>query len=212
MKALNHNNLMKTDERNKVVEVLEARKIRFHFTKCSFLLFLKGHCDTKKGKVGEEVKRYYATYRKFVEEEYKNLVKEIAPTLIAIQTAKGRIEKAKADAESTLNAKQFHDTRKQRRADRELQAKKQSLQADYQAELKQYDEELAYLEVTLHIVVRLCLSAYEYMMERLELYLKYVELSTEEEALLDETWTYDGIYSAFIAAIRGGDSDEKTEE
>lgn len=199
------------DERQKVVNALEARQIRFHFTKCYLLLFFKGRRDTKKGKVGDEVKRYYATYQKFVEEEYKNLVKEIAPTLIAIQTAKSRIEKAKSDAEAPMEAVQCEDERKQRRASRALQTKKQSLQADYISACKQYEEELAFLEVTLHIVVRLCLSAYEYMQASLELYLKCVSLSGEEE-LPDEAITYETIYADFIAAIKGGDFDEKIEE
>lgn len=208
MKALNYDKLMDADERNKVVEVLEARKIRFHFTKCSILLFFKGRRDTRKDKVIDEVKRYFAIYQKFVEEEYKFLIKKITPTIIAVQTAKSRIEKAKKNVETPMDTVHFDDERKQKRADQALQSKKNALQSAYLSELKQYDEARAFLDITLNIVVRLCLSAYEYMFECLELYLKYVSVSCEE-VLPKKEVTFETIYADFVSAIKGGSNNEE---
>ena len=190
---------MQSNERKNVIERLESRKIRFSFLRCKFFLFLKGRSDSKRGKVEEEVNKFHATLQKFVEEEYKNLVKETHDAIINIETAESKIATAKELLGSVSEPKTINDPRKQKREIARVRASNASIKSKYKETIVELSEEKAFVDTALNIVSRLCLSAYQYTISSVNDYLKYVTISYTYSP---EDITYDKIYSDFYNRIK----------
>lgn len=190
---------MQSNGRKDVIERLESRKIRFSFLKCKFFLFLKGRIDSKRGKVEEEVNIFHAALQKFVEEEYKNLVKETHEAIINIETAESKIATAKELLGSVSEPKTLNDPRKQKREIARVRASNASKMAKYKETIEEINEEKAFIDTALHIVSRLCLAAYQYTISSVNDYLKYVTISYTYNP---EIITYEKIYSDFYNRIK----------
>lgn len=190
---------MQNNERKEIIERLESRKIRFSFQKCKLFRFLKGRRDSKKGKVDEEVKKFHATLQKFVEEEYKNLVKETLEPIINIETAESKIKAAKELLEFVSEPKAIDDPRKQKREIARVRASNTAIKAKYKETTEALSEDKAFVDTALNIVSRLCLSAYQYTISSINDYLKYV---TIPYTYSPEDITYDKIYSDFYNRLK----------
>ena len=189
---------MENYSKKEIIERLEARTVSFKFPGHPLVLFIKGRADSKRNKVNNELYKYFAVFTKFVEGEYKNLIKEIHPSVIAIETAGERLRIAEDKLNKVEEPKTFDDPRKQKRELARANAARASAQAQYNAVRAELIDEKAFLDAALNVIVRLCLSAYEYTLISANDYLKYVsgEYSTDYEDI-----TYETLYAKFSNAI-----------
>ncbi|MBE6827498.1 MAG: hypothetical protein E7514_02645 [Ruminococcaceae bacterium] len=77
---------MNAEEKKAVIHRLEKRKRNFRFFTFFIYLLIKGRLDSKRqGAVDLEIRRYKARLKKFFEQEFRNLSKEIQPSIASIE-------------------------------------------------------------------------------------------------------------------------------
>ena len=185
--------------KSEIIKALDKRKIRLHFSRFPVVLYFKGKKDSEKKAVPYEINRYHSTFVKFVEEEYRNLISVIYPSIIEVKTSEERIASAKLELEKGSDEhKTYADERKQKREQARCRARNDALAKEYKETIAIVNEETAFIETTLDIVIRLCLSAYHYTISCLSNYLKYVE--GDYDPIFKEI-TYEKLYDDFTCLI-----------